>query len=415
MAETLSKEALDKLRVIAHNAVDSDGNVKSFDEQLDAFAYGEMASGDMFVVAPSSSEAGLSECPDLPITMRQSIVKKITAAHELLLADLKKLSEWLKDHPLAMESLTEPNSIVVIADTVDHEGRDILIALHLEKDYQQVRVNDIGSIYGKNNLAYLVENTINAGKEIYVNSRTGDWILRTGVPFPEQIANHLQSLLYQKYPDRAERNAAVTGFAETQLASTPEPSVGKWVGYENEFGMKQTLMFGSSHYYDGNCAIVMWGYDADLGSWVNYGTCTKNLNLDDSPSSLPPNQAYLDTNNCEHLCKLLFDQGWAAPTGVEEQSGFCSYPLVEFTDEFLGEVCFGFGIEPSGQPSVLSDRYIDYIDAPVKPQAKPKPSKAAPAPKPKKATTPADDAKAASAQAQARSTSRKSPSEGKVK
>ena len=65
-----------------------------------------------------------------------------------------------------------------------------------------------------------------------------------------------------------------------------------------------------------------------------------------------------------------------------------------------------------GSPEVVSA--LDVIKD-ASSQAKPKPSKAAPTPKPKKPATPTEDAKAASSQAQARSTSRKAPSEGKVK
>lgn len=180
-------------RAIATNLYRQDGKIKSFEEQLHDYAYDEMPSGSMFVVAESSKDAGIEECVDLPIVMKQSIVQKVTVAHDLTLAELKNLPVWLKDYPLALESLSDINSIVLIADAKDVHGNDILIALHLEKEYQNLELNEIASIYGKKNLAYLIENTFAAGKNVYVNERTGNWLQLAGLPLPELVANYLSN------------------------------------------------------------------------------------------------------------------------------------------------------------------------------------------------------------------------------
>ena len=44
--------------------------------------------------------------------------------------------------------------------------------------------------------------------------------------------------------------------------------------------------------------------------------------------------AYVDTNNCPFANQLL-EQGIAVDTGFTKQSGFCSYPLWRFDEEFL--------------------------------------------------------------------------------
>lgn len=180
-------------RAIASNLYHHDGRIKSFEEQLNDYAFEEMPSGSMFIVAESSQEAGVRECADLPIVMKQSIVQKVTVAHDLSLADLRNLPSWLKDYPLALESLSDINSIVLITDAKDIYGNEVLIALHLEKEYQNLELNEIASIYGKKNLAYLIENTFAAGKKIYVNERTGNWLQLAGLPLPELVANYLSN------------------------------------------------------------------------------------------------------------------------------------------------------------------------------------------------------------------------------
>ena len=47
--------------------------------------------------------------------------------------------------------------------------------------------------------------------------------------------------------------------------------------------------------------------------------------------------AYVDTNNCQWANQLL-EQGIAEDTGFTKQSGFCTYPLWLFNEEFLKAV-----------------------------------------------------------------------------
>lgn len=49
------------------------------------------------------------------------------------------------------------------------------------------------------------------------------------------------------------------------------------------------------------------------------------------------NSAYIDTNNCPFAPQLL-KEGIAQETGFTKKSGFCSYPLWIFTEEFLKEI-----------------------------------------------------------------------------
>lgn len=180
-------------QLLSKSAYTKDGVLRSFNEQLNDYAFEEMPSGDMFIISESSKSAGIEECADLPIVMKQSIIKKISVDHELSLGELKQLPNWLHEYPLALESLSDIDSLLLIADAKDLHGNDILIALHLEKEYRQIQINEISSIYGKKNLAYLIENTFAAGKNIYVNERTGNWLQHSGLPLPERIVNHLSN------------------------------------------------------------------------------------------------------------------------------------------------------------------------------------------------------------------------------
>lgn len=181
------------LKRISPGSFDDNGRIIPFRKQLESFAFGKMPSGNMLVVAESLKAAGITEMigNDAPLLMRQRTLRKIQAEHEISLEKLMDLPSWLKEHPLMLESITEKDSIVVVADAVDKAGNPIIVAIHLENTARGFLLNDAASVYGKRNLAYLIENTYDLNKRVYVNERTGGWIRRTGLPLPERIANRL--------------------------------------------------------------------------------------------------------------------------------------------------------------------------------------------------------------------------------
>ena len=56
-------------------------------------------------------------------------------------------------------------------------------------------------------------------------------------------------------------------------------------------------------------------------------------------SSVPPYCAFVDTNNMPELEDFLVENGIAEFTGLEQKSGYCSYPLYQFDVEKMRELC----------------------------------------------------------------------------
>lgn len=71
------------------------------------------------------------------------------------------------------------------------------------------------------------------------------------------------------------------------------------------------------------------------------------------------NSAYIDTNNCRFADQLL-EQGIAEATGLTKSSGFGTYPLWVFKEEFLKEI----GGEPYEEYSRAYDEYFDSVMSP---------------------------------------------------
>lgn len=76
--------------------------------------------------------------------------------------------------------------------------------------------------------------------------------------------------------------------------------------------------------------VVTW--DEEYEYWEPWGDLTVNL-----PGMCPDeNEAFLDTNNCApEIISELKNQGYIKDTSIKRQSGFCTYPLYAFTEEFI--------------------------------------------------------------------------------
>lgn len=101
-------------------------------------------------------------------------------------------------------------------------------------------------------------------------------------------------------------------------------------GVEYEIGFEKT-----SYCYGGGLAIEAYCKEPGDELWEPYGSLT--VNIEGVPVA-SGSSAFLDTNNCRDLCEFVFEKGWATPIGAG-RSGYCTYPLVVFTDEFLNEIC----------------------------------------------------------------------------
>lgn len=95
-------------------------------------------------------------------------------------------------------------------------------------------------------------------------------------------------------------------------------------------GKEQTLRFIKTFYFIGGTLAIM--IDSKEGSgWGAWCGLTINLGVD----TLKENQAFLDTNNCsKEIIEWLFSNGHAKKIG-EKQGVYYTYPLVEFSKEFM--------------------------------------------------------------------------------
>ena len=100
----------------------------------------------------------------------------------------------------------------------------------------------------------------------------------------------------------------------------------------NMWGEDHALQFVKQEYLNnGNLAIEVLSEDEEYGGWEPWCSLTVNL----PGMCLDSNEAFLDTNNCsKEIIDWIFKNKYAKKIG-ERQSGFCVYPLVEFSKAFM--------------------------------------------------------------------------------
>ena len=104
--------------------------------------------------------------------------------------------------------------------------------------------------------------------------------------------------------------------------------------FKSRHGKTYEIRFVKTRYtYDGSLAVQVECFDSGFNCFMPYGNLTVNLDCGNLGCS-----AFLDSNNSPDLCDFVIANGWAKEYG-QKRSGFCTYPLVIFSDKFLNDVC----------------------------------------------------------------------------
>ena len=106
--------------------------------------------------------------------------------------------------------------------------------------------------------------------------------------------------------------------------------------FNDRWGDTMDACLVRGEYNNGSLAVEM--ITNSDGYWEPWATVTVNL------GRAMGRFAFLDTNNFPEGPKFLEDNGLAVPTGDMAASGYCTYPLYEFTDKFFAE-CEEYGEE----------------------------------------------------------------------
>lgn len=131
---------------------------------------------------------------DLPMTMTRDNLTKILSDkqdHALPKDLVKQLPQAVAEPIMVFESATQADAFVVLTE-LRHEGRSVMVAVHLDTERQHIRVNDIASAYKRGNEGWYVRQ-IEEGRLLYQDKKKSLAWARTA---------RLQLPLVRKLPSR---------------------------------------------------------------------------------------------------------------------------------------------------------------------------------------------------------------------
>ena len=191
------KTLVDRIRQINPSIIDEDGNIQSFKEQLLDYMTGDFDVTKPMVVSCSSQILGYINKikQEEPILINISILVKSRDDHGLSYKFLKELENNIEESVLAFESPSNNNNVVVVLDKEDGlNDKPIIVAITLDKRSRgNILVNDIRSIYNRENFENYITKAYRENKIFYKNEKTKQFFSAyVGSRCPEGLITALQ-------------------------------------------------------------------------------------------------------------------------------------------------------------------------------------------------------------------------------
>jgi len=166
-------------------AADIEAVNTKFNEELQQYIDGTLPTDRRFNLGfPNGGLAGQLE--ELPLYVKQGILKKAVEKHNIDLNGLRNLPKQLAD-PIFVFKSKDGVSKTVLIDAKDSQGRNVIAAIELSSIQidakRRLEVNDIKSLHGKDfeKLLHWIDNGLLA----FVNKRKGlDFLMRNRAQFP---------------------------------------------------------------------------------------------------------------------------------------------------------------------------------------------------------------------------------------
>ncbi len=181
---------VDKIRKINKNIIHEDGTIDSFDKQLIQLTGGTFDTRyPMLINTSAMSLAYIDELnTSLPLVINTSTVIKLKDKHNLGYAFVAEIDYMLKESVMAFDSIVHSSSIIVVLDKVNElEGDPIIAICRTDKKVAVTSVNEITSIYDKQNLQNLMIKSYEKGAKFYKTSKTKAYCTSIGFYFPQDM------------------------------------------------------------------------------------------------------------------------------------------------------------------------------------------------------------------------------------
>ena len=160
--------------------------------QINAWKKGRIERNDVIKVGKAGAVLKALNVFDFDIVLFQETLDKATRSekkvinghkgHAIPIGIIKAIPEFINNHLMIFKSRTQKNSLVIFTNAFDKSQRPVIIALHLDKRKGRIIVNEIASIYGRNNDIDFLKNNIKENNLLYLDEkRSLKWGTRRGL------------------------------------------------------------------------------------------------------------------------------------------------------------------------------------------------------------------------------------------
>lgn len=160
-----------------------------FNEELKRYERGEMGNNEMFHLGNPQGVMRIF-LPNLPIVMRQRVIKKGTAKkHNVSLQAINDMPSMISEPIFVFQR--DADTIGILTDMLDADGKNVCVAIELGKTIQDgkeyLEVNDIRSFHGRE-VKYIVEPIVYNNTLRYADKEKGlAWLSSASQPVQQEI------------------------------------------------------------------------------------------------------------------------------------------------------------------------------------------------------------------------------------
>ncbi len=257
--------------------------LKAFAQKVDDWKAGKLASTEVISEFSTSTVLQAINIPANKVSVTQDVLHKINEletvkvgksyGHDIDIATIKKIPEFLADPVMVFSSASTPGSYVIMSETIDKKNRTIMVAMEINKQNANVIVNNITSAYGRNDNNFFIEQ-IKLGNLVYQNKQKSlEWTNERGLPLPPQMSTQGSLNVIQK-EDIVNQKTPNFSFSERRLAFTEnQQEFLRELGFTNSVdGDNSVLDCKMSKTIPETNKIIYFEIGADRGS-VNCFAC----------------------------------------------------------------------------------------------------------------------------------------------
>lgn len=196
-ARRLYEDGLEKLHKDEYSPAGVERNARyKIDEnlkhQFDDWLSGKMPYNGAFDLGQTPEILKRYGAQDLPLSMTQQVMSKITGMkHSIALDELAKLPDQIAN-PIMLFKGSVPDSFTVITEITDKSGNDVLAAIHLNKKQGRLYVNNVASVYGKENMINYVQKNIDNQNLLFADTKKAPmWFTTRGLQLPKVVQTNI--------------------------------------------------------------------------------------------------------------------------------------------------------------------------------------------------------------------------------